>query len=230
MVLMITRSDKASEGCLGEVLPSDFQGSRAEGPSMRSALLVGFVLPALLALVLTGCSSVSAAKPGETTNTSGGSAAPAVPASKVGTRENPAAAGTKISVKDIVGNPEYEVVVGVVTLDATAAVAAANMFNAAPKPGFQFIMFPVTYTYVGKTTGTPGFEVSVDFVSAAGTTHTSSDALVVLDGGVTSLNEMYPGASATGNVAIEVPTQDVAKGLLTVGPSIGTSKFFVKTA
>ena len=187
-------------------------------------------LPLILAIALTGCSSTAATKPGDVKNTSGGSAAPKAPAEKVGTRSNPAPAGTSVTVKDISGNPTYTVVIGAVTMDAGAAITAENQFNSPPKPGMQFIMFPVTFTYVGKETGTPSSDVRINFVSAAGTTHQPSDSFVVIPKDVSSLNEIYPGASATGNIAIEVPTTDAGKGLLTVSNLFGTTKFFLKLA
>lgn len=204
--------------------------SKRKQLAMRSKSITALVLPLVLAAGLAGCSSVSATAPSDVTNTSGGPAAPAAPKDPIGTRTNPAPVSTSISLKDISGNPDYETTLGTVVLDAAAAVTAANQFNSAPKPGFQYILVPVTYKYVGKKTGTPAIGVRIEFVSAAGTTHTSSDSIVVMPGDETAMNEIYPGASATGKVVIMIPTADAAKGLLTVGRLFGGSKFFVKLA
>jgi hypothetical protein len=197
---------------------------------MRTKSIVLISASLVLAIGLVGCSSAGVATSADVKNTTGGSAAPAAPSDKVGTRANPAPAGTAISLKDISGNPQYTITIGAVTMDAGAAVTAANQFNAAAKPGFQYMLIPVNYTYVGKTTGTPGIDVSVEFVSAAGTTHKLTDSMVVGPAVANTMSEIYPGASASGNVIIMVPTADAAKGLLTVSGLFAGSKFFVKLA
>ena len=187
-------------------------------------------LTLLLAVALTGCASASVTKPEDVKSTSGGSAAPKAPAEKVGTRSNPAPAGTSVTVKDVAGSPTYTVVIGAVNMDAGAQVAADNQFNEPAKPGTQYIIIPVTFTYIGKETGTPGSDVNVNFVSAAGTTHRSSDVNTVVNNDINSLNELYPGATGSGNVVIEVPSADITKGLLTIGSLFGNDKFFIKLA
>lgn len=156
------------------------------------------------------------------------SAAPAAPAEKVGTRDNPAPVGTTVEVTDMSGKPAYTVTIGPAILNADAQIAQENQFNEAPKPGMQYLMISVTYVYKGSETGTPGTDVNVDFVSAAGTTHKTSDVSVVTPNDLDAVNELYPGATATGNIAILVPSADVEKGTFAVSDLFGSKKFFVK--
>ncbi|MET0713401.1 MAG: DUF4190 domain-containing protein [Mycetocola sp.] len=145
---------------------------------------------------------------------------------EVGTRENPAPIGTTVEMTSV-GAPLYEVTLGAPTLDATTVVAAANQFNEAAPAGFQYAVVPVTVTYTGTETGTPWIDLQVEFVSAAGTTHTSSDSLAVGPSPTfMEVNELYPGASGTGNIVIAIPTADAAAGAWTVTPLFSGDTFF----
>ena len=145
---------------------------------------------------------------------------------EVGTRENPAPIGTTVEMTTA-GAPTYEVTLGTPTLDATALVAEANQFNEPAPEGFQYAVLPVTVTYVGTETGTPWIDLSVSFVSAAGTTHTGADSLAVAPSPMfMEINELYPSASGTGNIVIAIPTADAAKGTWTVEPLFFGDTFF----
>lgn len=187
------------------------------------------ILLVTAALMLTGCSTVTAAS-SDTPTTAPKASSQAPATAKTGTRDNPAPIGTTVKVTEMSGADSYTVAVGPVNLNANEAVAAENQFNTPAKDGFQYIMFPVTYTYVGKTTGTPAIDVSIDFVSAAGTTHKALDSMVVVPNALNAVNELYPGATATGNVAIMVPSADIEKGTLVVSDILGSNKFFLKVA
>jgi hypothetical protein len=144
-----------------------------------------------------------------------------------GTRANPYPAGTTLSFTEA-GAPFYDVTVGAATLNANDIIAAANMFNEAPPAGTQFALLPLTVTYTGAETGTPWVDLTVEFVAADGTSHTQSDVFVVGPAELIELNELYPGASGTGNVVINVPSADVEQGtwLLRVGFISGEDVFF----
>ncbi len=145
---------------------------------------------------------------------------------EVGTRENPAPIGTTIEITTA-GAPTYEVTLGAPTLDATALVLAENQFTEAPPEGFQFALVPVEVTYTGTETGTPWIDLRIEFVSAAGTTHTDADTLAVAPAPTfMDINELYPGASGTGNIVIAIPTADAAAGTWTVEPLFLGDKFF----
>ncbi len=146
--------------------------------------------------------------------------------SELGTRANPAPAGSTIEIGDF-GSTEWEVTLGEAVLNANKVIANENQFNDAPEPGFQYLLVPVTYTYLGDDSATPWIDVTIEFVSAAGTTHTTSDAFVVEPDGVHDINELYTGASATGNIVIMVPSDDVEAGTWSVSSWFG-DPIFVK--
>ncbi|WP_166787160.1 DUF4190 domain-containing protein [Cryobacterium sp. TMT2-23] len=151
--------------------------------------------------------------------------APAADSAAVGTRENPAPLGTTVVVKNA-GVPAWEVTLNASTLDANAAMAAENQFNDAPAAGSQWAMVPVTVKYVGTETGNPAFDLTFSFVSAAGTTHQVFDHIAMGPNELSATNDLYPGATATGNVVIEVPSADVAIGTWTVKPIFGEDFFY----
>ena len=153
--------------------------------------------------------------------------APEAPAeSEQGTRDNPAPLGSTIEITEF-GEPIYELTMGPATLEANAAVLEANMFNEPPAAGFQYALVPVTVTYVGTETGTPWLDLTIQFVSAAGTTHTESDSLSVAPAPtLLDINELYPGASGSGNVVILIPTDGAAAGTWSVSTIFGDPFFF----
>lgn len=143
----------------------------------------------------------------------------------LGSRENPAPIGTTVEITNA-GAPQYELTLGVPTLDATAIIGAESVNDAAPA-GLQYAIVPVSVTYVGTETGTPWVDLSVSFVSAAGTTHESFDTFVIgPDPSFTEINELYPGASGSGNIVIAIPTADAAAGAWTVAPLFSGDTFF----
>lgn len=153
-----------------------------------------------------------------------GSEDPAAP--EIGTRENPAPLGTVIEVTEF-GQAVYEVTLGASTLDATAAVLAENVFNEAPPEGFQYALIPVTVTYVGTESGTPWLDLSIDFVSAAGTSHTETDSFAVGPApSFIDINELFPGGTGTGNIVILIPTENAAAGTWAVSATFGDPFFF----
>lgn len=147
-------------------------------------------------------------------------------ASEVGTRENPAALGTTVEMSTS-GAVEYEVTLGASTLDATAAIIAANQFNEAAAEGLQYALVPVTVVYKGTETGTPWIDLTVEFVSAAGTTHAAYDSSAIApEPTFTSINDLYPDASGSGNVVIAIPTADAALGTWTISTLFGDTYFY----
>lgn len=145
---------------------------------------------------------------------------------EVGTRDNPAPLGTTIEISEF-GQVVYELTMGPSTLDATAAVLEENMFNDAPPEGFQYALVPVTVTYLGDETGLPWLDITVEFVSAAGTTHTESDTLTVAPAPTfIDINELYNGASGTGNIVIAIPIENASAGTWSVSTIFGDPFFF----
>lgn len=142
-------------------------------------------------------------------------------ASDLGTRENPLPLGSTIKLDD-----EWEVTLSDSVLDATSFVSKANQFNPDAPEGLQYAKVKATLKYIGKKTGTPMWDLNFKFVSAAGTTHETTDALVVADGEVSSINEMYPNATAEGIVIIAIPVDSPEQGVWSVSTTFGDPMYF----
>ncbi|MDQ0744350.1 hypothetical protein QFZ62_001658 [Clavibacter sp. B3I6] len=210
---------------------------KAGRPLALTGLIVGalaLILSIVLAVVYTVgfAAAVSESLP----RSEGGSEASAAPLDEgqteeeagpaVGTRDNPAPIGTVVTGL-AGGTPEWEVTLGTPVLEANAAVTAENMFNDPAPEGMQYAMVPVTATYVGTESASPMFEIQVEFVSAAGTTHTESDTLAVApEPQFNSINELFPGASGTGNVVIAIPSADAAAGTWAVTPGFLADPYY----
>ena len=156
-----------------------------------------------------------------TAEAGGPTAAAGQPAAKAGTRENPSPIGSVVESKD------WRVVINSVNLAATDAVLAANRFNDAPAAGSEYILVNYSATYIGTDANgqTPSF-VSVDYVTADGKTVNPYDHHAVAPEAIDS-NTLYKGGTATGNVAIQVPTATAGQGVLAVRPGMIADKVFV---
>lgn len=146
---------------------------------------------------------------------------------EVGTRENPAPMGTTVIFSDNSGDV-WEVTLSDPILNAADVVANENMFNDPAPEGFQFAMVTVTAKYIGKETGTPAWDLTIDYVSAAGTTHTTGDTYAVVPNALMDVNELYPDAIGVGNIVIAVPVTDVESGNWTISAGYGNEKYFYK--
>ena len=143
-----------------------------------------------------------------------------------GTRENPFPIGTTVVASEF-GEDTCEITLGAPTLNATDAVLAENQFNDPPQEGFQYAVIPMTVTYVGTESATPWIDIQLEFVSAAGTTHAVYDSFAVGPSpDFTDINEMFPGATETGNWTIEIPSDAVEDGRWRVSTFFGDAVFF----
>ncbi len=138
------------------------------------------------------------------------------------TRDNPLPLGSTIK------NVEWEVTIHSVDLNANKAVASTNQFNDPPGAGKVFILVNMTAKYVGDDPEGSIPWATVDFVSPGGNTFSSTDAFAVAPDEFDSFETLYNGASTRGNVVIEVPAADAAKGVLAVRPSLLGDKVFFK--
>lgn len=137
---------------------------------------------------------------------------PEAPPAEQGTRENPAPIGTTVEAS-YGSSPEWRVTIDSVTLDATDQVLDANMFNDAPDDGMQYAMISVTVTYLGDETAYPSVDLSFSYVSVDGKTYEEYDSLIVPpDPSFSDINEMYNGATESGNVAIAIPSNTAGQG------------------
>lgn len=160
-----------------------------------------------------------AAPSGEAGGTDG--AADKEPAAGAGTRENPHPIGSVIESDD------WRVVVNSVTLAATDAVVAANQFNEPPAEGSEYVLVNYSTTYIGDDPDGQMPFVSIDYVTAAGTTVNGLDNFVVAPEPIDSMSTLYKDGTATGNKAIEVPTATASQGVLAVRPGMLGDKVFV---
>lgn len=144
------------------------------------------------------------------------------PAAKAGTRENPSPIGS------VVESDDWRVVINSVTLAATDAVVAANQFNEAPAKGSEYILVNYSATYIGDDADgqMPAF-VSVEYVTANGTTVNGLDKLATAPKAIDTTSTLYKDGTATGNIAIEVPTATAGQGVLAVRPGMLADKVFV---
>lgn len=146
-------------------------------------------------------------------------------ASELGTRSNPAPMGTTVVFSDNTGDL-WEVTLSDPILNANDIVAAENQFNDPAPEGFQYAMVGVTAKYIGKATGTPYWDLTISFVSEAGTTHETGDFSAVIPSDLSDINELYADAVGVGNIVIAVPSANVESGNWTVSTGFGSEKYF----
>ena len=136
-------------------------------------------------------------------------------------RENPLPIGSEISSKD------WKIVVNSVTLHANDQVAAANEFNSPPADGNEYILVNYTETYTGNDpSGSMPFE-SVEYVTPGGVTIDSTSTIAVPPEPIDTLTTLYNGGSVTGNTVLEVASDGVENGVLSVQPGLLADKMFV---
>jgi hypothetical protein len=148
-----------------------------------------------------------------------GSTVPAESSTADGSRDHPFPIGTTITGR------EWDVTVNSVTLAATDQVMAANQFNDPPPEGQQYALVNITATYHGEDSSYAW--VSVKYVAIDGTTSDSGDSFAVAPDDFDSLQEVYTGASITGNIDLLVPVEAPEQGVLSVTPDVLGDKVFV---
>lgn len=139
---------------------------------------------------------------------------------EVGTRENPYAPGTPLVTTDGV-----KVSVTSVNLDATGAVMAENQFNDPPPDGERYILVSLNVMNGSDEPITPWIKVDVSAIGSANRVH--DDCYAVEPDALSDAPELYPGGSASGNVCLVVPSNEVDDGslLIMVAPMFGDPVF-----
>ncbi|MGY6498567.1 MAG: DUF4190 domain-containing protein [Microcella sp.] len=136
----------------------------------------------------------------------------ATPETGPGSFDEPLAVGSTVVLTDF-GVETWEVTVDSVNLFGDEAVLTANEFNDPPEPGTQYAVMTLSVTKIAGEPADPWFAIEVEYLSSAGTTHTQFDVLVVdPEPSLFDLGELSEGDTATGNVAILVPSADVENG------------------
>lgn len=131
------------------------------------------------------------------------------PQADQGTRANPFALGATLS------NDEWSVTVNSFDADATDQVMAENQFNDEPGADQTYALANLTVTYLGEESGTP-WEVTVAYVTESGNVINAYDHMAVAPDELPH-NELYTGASASGNVSLMIPQDDAGLLRLQVG-------------
>lgn len=168
-----------------------------------------------------GSGDTKVVAPSDGQGASGNAPAEQNSSAEAGTRENPHPLGSVIESED------WRVVINSVTLNATDAVVAANQFNDPPAEGAEYILVNYSTTYIGDSPdGETNAFVSVEYVTADGTTINSYDASVVVPEAIDN-NTLYKDGTATGNTAFEVPTATAGDGVLAVRAGMFGDKVFV---
>jgi len=195
------------------------QSGKAKSTSIAAMIvsIVGFVVGVAVFLTLvTGSvkdafdkSDMSAAR--SAPSTARDSNGPA----EFGTRENPYPIGQPVE------NQTWKATLGA-PREAGAEVAAENQFNDAPPAGMQYWIVPVTATYVGDATGSPAFDIRVNFVGSDNRTY--DDRCGVIPSPLADVGALYENGVAEGNVCVAVPAG--ADGLWTLTTGFGDPVFF----
>lgn len=164
--------------------------------------------------------SVTAAPPGAEQPSAPPTSRGGSDATKQGSRSNPYPLGTAISSRD------WTVTVNSYNPNANAEVAAVNGINEKPDDGHTYVLVNLTVTYTGADKGSPS-SVSVNYVTAAGNVVNSYDKFAMAPDALPG-NELYNGATATGNVVLHIPEGDA--GALRVRPGLFADEVFVATS
>lgn len=140
-----------------------------------------------------------------------------------GSNGNPLALGSEFVVED------WHVTVDSVDTDAWPEIQAANTYNDPPAAGRQYVMFHVTATYTGEASGDPGLGLNWSIVSSTGNSFGSNyeDYCGAIPDALTDQGELFPGATATGNVCVSVASEQVAGALIAFAPFLSDAQVFI---
>lgn len=138
-----------------------------------------------------------------------------------GSRENPFSIGTTVS------SDAWDVTVTDVTLDGTAEVLAESEFNENPEAGKQYMMIDVDLTYTGDERDGEMPMMTVEYVSAGGNTFDGLEDMVVAPNALDTLENLYSGATTSGSIALQIPSDDADAGVLAVSPDMLADKVYV---
>src|SRR5690606_24056635 len=128
-----------------------------------------------------------------------------------GTQRSPLPLGTAVTFPG-----GLQATLNSVDLDATDEVAAANSFNDPPEAGKRYILLNVTLTNGSEKPVSPAVAVSVEAVGSGNVVHSITSAFAVAPEPLSGQQEMFPGGSVTGNVALAVPHLEVEDSSLLV--------------
>ena len=170
---------------------------------MNRIVLVTLLTVAVIAVVGCGGSSTT-----QTTATSAGSATTQASATS---RENPAPLGTEAQVGD------WTVKVVSANLNANTAVKGAIGYQD-PAPGDQYVLVNLEATYNGDKTDS--FLVGLTYQIVGSKGNTFPPAEIGIDKSIEDTNEVYKGATVSGALVFEVPSDQIDGAVLDMLPTI----------
>ncbi|MFT7710847.1 DUF4190 domain-containing protein [Clavibacter tessellarius] len=205
--------------------------------------IVGFVLGVILAIVYTfafvdavsdavessgGPGGVASPEPtpGDGTDPDAGGDAAGAPGTSP---EDPLPIGTTVTGEGVDG-PEWSVTLGPPTLDATAAVLAADPANPAPAEGMQYAVVPVTVTYLGPDQGDPLSELVLGYLAPDGAAYSAADAFALAPAPAFAdgAGLLEPQGTASGNVVVEIPIDGAGEGLWATVPGLAADAYYFR--
>lgn len=136
---------------------------------------------------------------------------------ELGSRANPVALGETFSSRD------WEITLISFNHDATDEVLSANALNDKPEAGHVYGLAEIEVTYIGDDSGIPWLDISVSYVTENGNTRSSEG--VAPEPTMMDMDELYEGASSSGNVSFEIPEGD--EGMLRFTPGFLGDDVFV---
>jgi hypothetical protein len=149
---------------------------------------------------------------------SGGNKTATTAKAPASTQKNPIPIGTDVEVAK-----GWNLKVNSAEMNANATVAAGNEFNT-PDPGKQYVLVNVTITNHSDQPEAPLVNMKISLLPASGV---AVDATFVagVSGGLDTTAQMQPGASATGTIPFQVPSDQVTGTVL-----LGQSQFTIDAA
>lgn len=144
--------------------------------------------------------------------------APAPGPGWLGTRSEPLPLGS------VVSNNGWDIVVNSFTADATDAVLAEFSYNDPPADGHTYALANVTITRTAEDSDTT-LGISVDYITESGNVLDRTDTIGVIGPDSLGYEELFGGASVTGNVLFEIAEGDA--GVLRVTPGLFDDPAFV---
>lgn len=126
----------------------------------------------------------------------------------VGSRESAVPLGQGAPVGD------WTVTVMSVTPDATQQLLDKDEFADPPQAGNQYVLVSVEATYDGTESSDFSMDVSWKFVGSKGNTFGSPEGFVTPPDPIWNAGEAFPGASVSGDLVFEVPSDQVTGGAL----------------
>ena len=130
------------------------------------------------------------------------------PGDGASSRENAVPPGQGATVGD------WTVTVISVTPDATAKLLENDGYSDPPQVGNQYVLASVEATYNGTESGDFSLDIGYKFVGSKGNTFGSPEGYVVSPNPIWDAGEAFPGASVSGDLLFEVPTDQVSGGTL----------------